>query len=307
MRRCSAMPIVIASAAFLAAACEVALADAPSSPPEVPSQNGINPAPWNPMSAAANAEGRLDPLIFFDELVERYRGLTAYTDLTHIIQVTRHYDEQTPSQRTETRVSCELAEGELNVVTPGLQLGLQLGRGLGLDLPIEPSEETKRSKRRYDLWLLPHMALKFAEKPLEELREGVPKGFTATEAEEITIDDRPMVHLELTSGDGLSGDYNARFDLYVDPESMLIERIEGRQRLPDGGDFETTYHITPTRSEGGQPAQPANTLEDPATPATPPAAQPGTSIGESPSLQPADPEAADASATPPMTPPAPVG
>lgn len=206
----------------------------------------VTPPPWNRVGTDASVEGRIDPLIFFDELVARYRGLTAYRDSTHIVQITRRYDDTEP-QRTETRVECELTDGKLSVVTPGSQVR----HGLGLRIPVRESAETQQAQMRYDLWLLPHMALKFSERPLEELREGVPEGFTATEAVTVTIANRQMVHLELTSGDGLSGDYNARFDLYVDPESMLIERIEGRQRLPDGGDFETTFHITPAMSEVG--------------------------------------------------------
>ena len=54
-----------------------------------------------------------------------------------------------------------------------------------------------------------------------------------------------MVHLELKSGDGLSEDYTAKFDLYIDPESLLVERIEGEQRLPDGADYYTSLDITP--------------------------------------------------------------
>lgn len=284
MRTAAAMPMVLAGAISLAAVCHfVSEAHGAAQVPSSTHRLVMTDAPWNRMASVNAAEGRVDPLIFFDELVARYRGLRVYSDLTHIVQVTRQYDDESEPQRTETRVASEVSDGKLNVVTPGSQLR----RNFGLNLPVQASPEMEQAKLRYDLWLLPHMALKFAEQPLQELREGVPEGFTATEAAAVTIDDRPMVHLELTSGDGLSGDYNARFDLYVDPESMLIERIEGRQRLPDGGDFETTYYITPTKSEGGEPvARPSITGDDPTAQ---PASTPATAMPQQPDATPTEP------------------
>jgi hypothetical protein len=90
--------------------------------------------------------------------------------------------------------------------------------------------------------------LKFADKPLEDFRAGVDEGFTATEAHAVVIDERPKVHLELRSGDGQSESCTARFDLYIDSQSLLIERIEGRQRMPDGSELETTVEIDPDES-----------------------------------------------------------
>lgn len=193
-------------------------------------------------------ETRLDPAQFFDQLVHRYRALTAYSDRTRIIQITRDHDQE-KLKRTETEISSDFSDGKLMVESAASQLRSHLG----LNIPIRQTEEISELSSKYRLWLLPHLSLKFSEKPLEEFREGVSEGFTATDAAEVTVDDKPMVHLELTSGDGLSGDYNARFDLYIDPESMLIERIEGRQRLPDGGDSETTFQITPRSADQVRP------------------------------------------------------
>jgi hypothetical protein len=89
----------------------------------------------------------------------------------------------------------------------------------------------------------------------------VDEGFTATGAESVTIDNKPMVHVELKSGDGSSEDCQAKFDLFVNPDSMLIERIEGEQVLPDGANYSTTLQITP-----GEVASPqAETPLEPAT------------------------------------------
>lgn len=300
MRTCTALPKVITGAALLVLSLPIAAAHAepPNSAPRHVHQSALGSPPWNRLGSVNIAEGRVDPLIFFDELVARYRALTAYSDQTHIVEVTRRYDDGAEPQRAEKRVAADVSDGKLTVVTPGSQVR----RSLGLALPIPPTPEMEQAAQRYDLWLVPHLVLKFSENPLEELREGVSEGFTATEAAAVTIDERPMVHLELTSGDGLSGDYNARFDLYIDPESMLIERIEGRQRMPDGADFETTYHITPIKSEGGLPVdkpavsdpevQPTSTTAPIAAPAHPdelPTASPHDAAPPAPAAQPTEP------------------
>ena len=107
---------------------------------------------------------------------------------------------------------------------------------------------------RYNLWLAPHMALRFTDDPLKEFRLGVKEGFTPTKAEHVTVEKKQWVRLELKSGDGLSEDYTARFDLFVNLQSMLIERIEGEQRLPDGAEYRTTLDITPILTEQSEPA-----------------------------------------------------
>lgn len=239
------MLISIAAATPLLCASLVAGAASTATSDEASDDAVASSVSWTPGGAG---DSQIDPLAFFERLVSRYRALTTYSDETRITQATRSYGDERV-HHTETQVTCDVADDSLKVQTPGLQML----RGLQLELPIPTPEQGKAAKQRYDFWLLPHMTLKFAETPLKEFREGVSEGFTATEAAEVTLDDKPMVHLELTSGDGLSGDSNARYDLYVDPDSMLIERIEGRQRLPDGGDVEATYDIKPTMSVGGEP------------------------------------------------------
>ena len=103
----------------------------------------------------------------------------------------------------------------------------------------------KAIELRYQLWLAPHLILKFTDEPLMELREGIEEGFTPTSVEQVLLGDKPMWLLQLQSGDGLSSGFDAKFDFFVNPDSMLIERIEGIQHLPDGSDFITTLDITP--------------------------------------------------------------
>lgn len=182
---------------------------------------------------------KMDPLAFFESLVERYRGLSSYRDSTRLTQVTQRLGEK--DLRTITSFICEIEDGELTVLTPAGQAR----EGFGLNLPIRKTDAMKEMELRYRMWLAPHMAMKFAEEPLEILAEGIEEGFTPTSVEHVLDGDKPMVHLELRSGDGLSEICDAEFDFYINPESMLIEKIESVQHMPDGSDYSTTLEITP--------------------------------------------------------------
>ncbi|MHC4217722.1 MAG: hypothetical protein ACYSU7_04620 [Planctomycetota bacterium] len=195
----------------------------------------------------AAVEAAVEPASFFGALVERYRGLSSYEDVANVVEVRTR--EGRPPLRVETRIACRLEGDRLTVTTPGSQVRA----GAGLDVPLGTSPAMEALVLRYNLWLAPHMALHFVEDPLQDLRLGVPEGFTAAGAETVTVDQRDLVRLELRSADGASSADDAapaRFDFWVDPESMLIERIEGRQRLSDGADYETALQITPVRADG---------------------------------------------------------
>ncbi len=205
---------------------------------------------WNRCATLNLEDGeiRIDAECFFDVLIERYRRMTAYRDVAEVIQITRRLGEK-PS-RVETRIGCEFEDGELRVETPSSQVR----RSAGLDLPFRMSESMEDAARMHDLWLAPHMALRFAEEPLK-MRTGVDEGYTPAEAEQVTIDEKRMVHLELTSGDDAHSAGRATVDMYVDPESLLVERIRSWQRLPDGADYELTLDITPLEVEPLRPGE----------------------------------------------------
>jgi hypothetical protein len=204
----------------------------------------------------------LDAAPFFDALVERYRGLSSYEDVADVAEVRTR--EGRPPTRVETRIACTLEGGVLSVTTPGAQVRA----GAGLDVPVDASPALEALVLRYNLWLAPHMALHFAEDPLTDFRLGVPEGFTVAGAETVVGDEKPLVHLALQSAEPAppegggndpqaAAEPTATFEFWVDPESMLIERIEGRQRLPDGADYETSLQITPLRAAGPPAADPA--------------------------------------------------
>jgi hypothetical protein len=172
-------------------------------------------------------------------LVERYRNLHFYKDSARVVQITNR--DGCEASRSETQITCEISDGKLKLVTPGSQVRDQLG----LNLPIKIGNPAQDAKHAYDLWLAPHMAMKFTEKPLKQLRSGVDEGFTPKSVEPVTMNNKPMMHVELRSGEDGSESGTAKFDLYVNSDSMLIERIEGEQKLPDGASFSTSVHITP--------------------------------------------------------------
>ena len=63
------------------------------------------------------------------------------------------------------------------------------------------------------------------------------------------MDDRELIYIELKAADppgreNADAPPAARFELWVNPDTMLIERIRGRQTLPDGAAYETTLEIT---------------------------------------------------------------
>lgn len=206
---------------------------------------------------------QIDPTEFFDRLVERYRKLHFYKDSARVVQVTNRNGQE--SNRTETQINCEINDGKLKLSTPGAQLRNQLG----LDLPIKLGNAVREAGDAYNLWLAPHMAMKFTDKPLKQLRAGVEEGFTPKSVEPVTINNKSMMHVELRSGEEGSESGNAKFDLYVNSDSMLIERIEGEQKLPDGASYSTTVHITPQDNQTTE-AEPAKTQATaPVTPSEP--------------------------------------
>lgn len=190
----------------------------------------------------------IEPAVLFQQLVNRYKGLHFYRDTARIVHVTHRGGEET--SRVETEIDCEVRDGGLKVESPTSQAR----SAMGLDMPVRKSPAAEALQRGYDLWLAPHMALKFAAEPLKTFRSGVDEGFTPTEAEHVTIDNREMLHVELRSGDGLSESCTAKFDLFINPDTMLVERIDGEQSMPDGARCTTSMQITP-RDYESEPAQ----------------------------------------------------
>ncbi len=181
-----------------------------------------------------------DPGAVFDTLVDRYRRLDAYEDTVEVVEIITRGEQR--RHRVETRLRCRIENDRLHVDSPGGQVR----RGVGLGGPVSRSAAVESLVLRYNLWIAPHMVLRFKENPLAEFRLGVPGGFVPASAKETSWRDRPYILLELKAADDA---LDARYELWVNPDTMLIERITGRQTLPDGADYQTILSITPTRVE----------------------------------------------------------
>ncbi len=192
---------------------------------------------------APTSEAAPEPAAFFQKLAERYRGLSSYSDESAVVEVVTRPGAE--PHRVEGRLFCRLEGDTLSVETPGDQL--RQGLAPGPRPALSPAMDTL--VRRYNLWLAPHMALHFAAEPLKELRLGVPQGFIAAASEVIpSADGTSSVRLDLRSAESpptSSEAPAAAFSLWVDADSMLVTRIGGRQKLPDGADYEVTLEITP--------------------------------------------------------------
>ena len=112
-----------------------------------------------------------------------------------------------------------------------------------LDDAIRTVTEHSEPASEADLWLLPHMSLRFLEDPLKDFRKGVDEGFVPSEASIVNVDNRQLVRLELCSSTSDTDLTEARFKLFIDPDRMLIERIEGEQQLPNGMAYSTSLEI----------------------------------------------------------------
>jgi len=200
--------------------------------------------------ACPSAETASNPIAheLFDRVVERYRSLQVYEDTVVLEQTTARSGELPRVEETE--LACELTgEGGLEVTTPR-----EKSRGsIGLSFVLDSNPALETLRRKYDLWLAPHMGLRAHESPLRSFREGIDEGFMPITAERVVVDDGEMLRLDLHSGDGNSETYRAKYELFIHPQTLLIMRIRGAQILPDGSNLLTDYAITPSHvvtSEG---------------------------------------------------------
>ena len=209
----------------------------------------------------------VDPKLFFESLVARYRGFDRYEDTAHLVQVNSLPGRK--PQTVESDIACVVENGDLTVRTPSRQVR----DAAGLNVPVKLTPKMKEILRQFDLALAPHMALRFADEPLKEIVLGVDECFTPTSAQMIDSEGKKLMHVELRSGEGMSENRRATCDLYVDPESMLVRRVESEQVAADGSRFQTTLEITPSEETLQTPFEPESPepLADAAPHAEPPA------------------------------------
>lgn len=197
-------------------------------------------------STANDQAAALDPRQVFDEVVSRYRSLSRYEDTVVVEHVTTRAGEA--PRKHETRLQCTYDDaGSFTVTTPGDQVR----EAVGLGGVIRRSPLLRDLDRQYGLWLAPHLALRFSDDPLRDLRAGVTEGFTPVKAERVVENERELVRVELRAGSSEGDAAGSTVEFFVNPDSLLIVRMQGRQHLPDGVLHETRLEITPLRYEVG--------------------------------------------------------
>ena len=158
---------------------------------------------------------------FFDRLHQRYLELERFAEEVRVLQVVE--DEATDAEpiATRTRIRIEVDGETCRLHRPTVAPRLVDALVDDADAPTEA-----------DLQLLPHLRLRFDPDPLLSLRRGRPEGFRPVELEHDELDGRPIVRLQLHSGP--EEDPAARVGFVIDLESMLIDRVEGEERLATG-------------------------------------------------------------------------
>ncbi|MDZ4831837.1 MAG: hypothetical protein SGJ09_16785 [Phycisphaerae bacterium] len=252
----------------------------------------------------------LDPKLLYRNLVDRYRGLVDYSDSVTMEQRTVERASCSKPSTIERALDCQVHGGTLAVRTSDVRdeatrvVSSFEGASDGRDTSV-----LSRLKRASQLWLLPHLSLRFAEEPLRSM-QGAGGTLVPTTVESVTIGSKEMLRLHLVSArDTSKVESNSRpsrdatVDLFVNPRSMLVERIEHSREIAEGVRYEATIEIKPARAS---PA-PAKTLDPAGEPATdaPRSLDPGSGDHDAP-IQPkrAKPAAEDPVAQPPA-PPAP--
>ena len=175
-----------------------------------------------------------DPVKFFERLVDRYRDLRHCREDVRVEQVTVDPESEDPPLKSVVRVVAEVQDERLTVRSSDLLDEV-------LDL-FGPADDTKASgASESDLRLLPHLRLRFSPDPLDGFAGGESDDLRPAELDRVMVDDRELLRVELRSGE--SGASDTTFSLFVDPESMLVERIEGEEWLPGGLHHQTTVQV----------------------------------------------------------------
>ncbi|MEE2972529.1 MAG: hypothetical protein VX672_05340 [Planctomycetota bacterium] len=199
-----------------------------------PPAPSASPAGWTILPGHPGERDLLeDPIALFERLVDRYRSFRRYAERSEVVRVIRDPGTGDPEVTTRTRVRAEVAGDDLKVDRSNL-----LRRAHDV---VASTDSSSPAAREAELRMLPHLRLRFGDRPLEELRSGDHEPFRAAEVERVRHEDREFVRVELLSGDAESPD--ARLRLFIDPERMLVERVEGEEWLPGGIHRQTTVEI----------------------------------------------------------------
>lgn len=213
----------------------------------------------------------IDANTLFGKLVDRYRGLSLYQDSVKLAH--RTIDGATAtSTSTQQSMGCTVDGSTLAVISSAL--------GTGGSCDSRDASPMAQLELARQLWTLPHLALRFADQPLRSMRGGF-GSLVPTTVDEVTIDRKQLLRLHLESDGevvvaaGTECD-ESTVDLYVNPQSLLVERVEHSLTIAEGVRYEATLEITPERAVATPAATPAATpvLAEPTAPTATPAPAP---------------------------------
>ncbi len=220
-------------------------------------------------TTSATVDG-VDAAALFGRLVDRYRGLALYSDSVRLAHRTVESGSVGVSTTVEQALDCTVQGPTLDVRSSAL------GAGGSCDTRDEsPLAKVSLSQR---LWTLPHLALRFADEPLRSMQGGCGT-LVPTKVEQVTVDARSFLRLHLETEKPAVGESNncehSTVDLFVNPISMLVERVEHSRTLAAGIRYEATLEITPERAVTEQPSYAATESSPPrpapvTSPVTPP-------------------------------------
>ncbi|MFO0826907.1 MAG: hypothetical protein U0572_02065 [Phycisphaerales bacterium] len=234
----------------------------------------------------------IDPAEFFRSLVDRYRTLTEYQDSVKLEQRTVERSSSVQSAPVASAIDCSVRNDRLALRTSDLRAEtMRSALPWTSECDARDGSPLGRMRLASQLWLLPHLSLRFAEEPLRSM-QGAGGTLVPMTVETVTVGEKSLVRLHLVSrhddapSGGAASSRDATVDLFVNPRSMLVERIEHSRELAEGVRYEATIEISPERAVA------APTGVSPAEDTTPqePAPKEGTSPEpRRPNLGPAEP------------------
>jgi len=205
---------------------------------------------------------------FFVKLVDRYRNLALYRDsvkLAHRTVGTRPATDATDAtyvargETFEQAMDCFVDGGMLAVRSSALD-----GNGSCDTRDSSPLARLALSQR---LWTLPHLALGLTDEPLRSMQGDGCGVLVPTAVEHVTIDAKQFVRLHLESEKQAAGTEppceQSTVDLFINPASMLVERVEHSRAIAEGVRYEATLEITPERAISVPAATPAAEVDPP--------------------------------------------
>jgi hypothetical protein len=238
----------------------------------------------------------LDPAELFRSLVDRYRGLAVYEDSVRLEH--RTIDGERPSHDGAVEVN---AARLMDCLVNGSTLAIRSSdlRATAADCDASDQSLAGRLRLERQLWMLPHLSLRFSENPLKSM-QGSGGELVPVAVEPVTIGAKELLRLHFVSSapaEGAPSDgraaptgpastpnvsalpREATMDLFVNPRSMLVERVEHSRDIADGVRYEATLEITPERAvpAAGRPDD-----ETSGSPATTTVTAPATTTADPP-------------------------